>query len=238
MNGSLALISEFNEYFNKNYTFIDKNNLILFFPPATYFDRFSKIFNDYSNIFYGAQDCSLYNNSSRTGEISASIIKDIGCNFVILGHSERRDIFNETNKIVFDKAQQAIDNNLKLIICIGENQKQKNELKTQEILDNQIKFSLPLCCNPNNTIIAYEPVWAIGSGKTPTLQEIEDINMFIKSVLRSKFNDTLENDFKILYGGSVNSGNISNILDSRIIDGVLVGGASLNVSDFGKILKF
>ena len=236
MNGSLSLIDEFEKYFKASYKH-NISNAIIIFPPAPYFQQFSQILKNYQNIYFGSQNCSEFDNSARTGEISASIINDIGCEFVILGHSERRSLFNEDNSIISKKINIAIKNKLKVILCIGENQEQKDNSDTFKIIEEQIITSSSKECNPENTIIAYEPVWSIGSGKTPSIKEIEEINKFIQEKLKLKFN-IQTSKFKIIYGGSVNIKNFSNILQSNLIDGVLIGGSSLNIKDFIKISNF
>ena len=238
MNGSLSLIDDFKRFFIKDYEDINKDVAIIICPPATYLYKFNKIIKNYSNIFIGAQDCSNKKNSARTGDISASILNDIGCEYVIIGHSERRNYYNESNTLIFEKINCALQNNLKIIFCIGENEDEKNKLKTFEVIEYQIKNSLSSACTPLNTIIAYEPVWAIGSGKTPKIDEIENINDFIQKNLKSKYKDYFSDNYKIIYGGSVNVNNCKDILSSKKIDGVLVGGSSLIVDDFSKILHF
>ena len=236
MNGSMALINEFNDYFINNIEKIDKSNAIIFFPPAPYFSSLNKIIKDYQHIYLGAQDCSAYKNSARTGDISASMINELGSNFVLVGHSERRVLYNETDELVSKKIKRAIEENLNVILCIGENEDEKNKNITKKKLEQQIFYSINERCNPSNTIIAYEPVWSIGSGSLPEVSEIEEINLFIQNTVKDKLKN--EDNFKILYGGSVNSKNISNILKSQLIDGVLVGGASLKSKEFIEIVNF
>ena len=238
MNGSLSLIDDFVRYFSKYYDKINSNIAIIICPPAAYLYKLNEAIKNYTNIFIGAQDCSNKKNSSRTGDISASILKDIGCDYVILGHSERRDFYNENNNLILEKINCALEQNLKIILCIGENESQKNNLKTFEIIEYQIENSLSSSCSPLNTIIAYEPVWAIGSGITPKVDEIENINNFIQKKLKLKFKNNFNDNFKIIYGGSVNPNNSKNLLFSKKIDGVLIGGCSLIVKDFSKIINF
>ena len=238
MNGSLSLIDEFKRFFTKNYENLNNDIAVIICPPATYLYKFNEDIKNYNNIFIGAQDCSNKENSARTGDISASILKDIGCEYVIIGHSERRNHYNEDSDLIFEKIDCALKNNLKIIFCIGENEDEKEKLKTFEIIENQIKNIFSSACTPLNTIIAYEPIWAIGSGKTPKVDEIETINDFIKKKLKSKYNDNFSNNYKIIYGGSVNTNNYKEILLSKKIDGVLVGGSSLIIDDFSKIVNF
>ncbi len=236
MNGSMSLINEFNDYFINNIEKINQSNALIFFPPAPYFSSLNNVIRNYHHIYLGAQDCSAYKNSARTGDISASMINELGSHFVLLGHSERRRLFNETNELVSKKIKIALEENLKVMLCIGENEDEKNNNMTKKILKDQIFYSINENCNPLNTIIAYEPVWSIGSGLIPEVSEIEEINFFIQNTVKEKLK--IKDNFKILYGGSVNSKNISNILKSQLIDGVLVGGASLNSKEFIEIINF
>ena len=160
------------------------------------------------------------------------MLNDIGCQFCLVGHSERRTIFNETNNEVSIKATNSLKNNICPIICVGETLQQKKDNQTKEILSKQISESMNDDSNNDNTIIAYEPVWAIGSGITPSLDEIDEIHNFIKNEIRGYEN------YKILYGGSVKSANSNEILNLDSVDGLLIGGASLNVDEFNKILSF
>ena len=217
---------------------VKEDKAIIIFPPYTYIDQSISNFKEFSNIFIGAQDCSPKNNSSRTGDISTSILKDIGCEFVIIGHSERRNIFFESETIIHDKISRALEQNLKIIYCVGENEAQKNNSETFAIIKQQIQSCLNKLCSPENTIIAYEPIWAIGTGKYPDLKEIEEVNDFIHKTLKNKFNHQYYEKFKILYGGSVNETNSNKILSSKNIDGVLVGNASLKIEIFDKIINF
>lgn len=238
MNGSLSLIDDFKRFFKNNYESINKEIAIIICPPATHLYKFNEVIKNYNNIFIGAQDCSNKKNSATTGDISASILKDIGCEYVIIGHSERRNYYNEDNNLIFEKINCALDKNLKIIFCIGESEEEKNKSKTFEVIEYQIENILSSPCTPLNTVIAYEPVWAIGSGKIPKIDEIIDINNFIQKKLKSKFNDDFLYNYKIIYGGSVNTNNCKDILLSNNIDGVLIGGSSLIVDDFSKIVNF
>jgi triosephosphate isomerase len=179
----------------------------------------------------GGQNCSRFLEGAYTGDVSASMLYDIGCQFCIVGHSERRTIFNETNNEISLKATNSLKNNIHPIICVGETLQQKKDKQTKEILSKQISESINEDSNNNNTIIAYEPIWAIGSGLIPSLDEIDEIHNFIKNEIQGYEN------YKILYGGSVKSANSKKILNLDNVDGLLIGGASLNVDEFKKILS-
>ncbi len=212
---------------------------IIIFPS---FLIISEVYNIYKNskVSIGAQDCSMYNNGAFTGQVSAKMIKDAGCKYVIIGHSERRSLCNETSSIVSQKAVKAISAGLKVIICIGENTKDREKGDYLFVLEEQLKQSLPdisIDSNllSNNIIIAYEPVWAIGTGNTASKKDIEEVHKFIKEIINTNYQFNF--DLPILYGGSVNSKNSSEIFKINNVGGVLVGGASLRSDEFLKIIK-
>ena len=191
-------------------------------------DRFKK-----SKIKIGAQDTHEESSGAYTGCISSDMIKDIGAEFVIIGHSERRQYFHEDIKLLSKKILAAHDANLKVIFCIGE---LKSEIKNRvSVLRKQLK-SLPDNLDPKKLIIAYEPVWAIGTGLTPTLKQIDQIHASIRTILKS--NPRFSKNVSILYGGSVNAKNASEILSLDNVDGALVGGASLKIKEFCKIIDY
>ena len=239
MNGSLDLVGKYKRYLYNKKNFIKHDKSLIICPPYPYIPLLTEISKNYKNVFTGAQNCSSEVLTSRTGDISASIIKNVGSSFVILGHSERRSIYNEANKIISKKIDIALKAKLITIVCIGETLEEKKYKKTKYVIRNQLEKSLINLCNPENTIIAYEPVWAIGSGKIPSLNEIENINNYIHKILESKFSIKRKSKkFKILYGGSVNSKNSKILLESKLIDGVLLGGSSLNIVELHKIINF
>jgi triosephosphate isomerase len=218
-------------YFNKiNSNDIKPGVCGIISPPLVYIQNCSLHLKS-SSLFLGAQDCSLYNKGAYTGENSASMLKDNNCQFCIVGHSERRQIFGETSKDVKKKAENLINQGINPIICVGETLAEKNAGSTKNILYEQLSNSLPEKSSSNSIIIAYEPIWAIGSGLVPSLEEINDIHSYIKSDI-NKFKN-----YKILYGGSVKSSNVKEILNLENVDGVLVGGASLDPIEFTKILN-
>ena len=183
------------------------------------------------DFYLGAQDCSCFEEGAYTGEISAKMLNEVGVNFCIVGHSERRQYFSESNEIVKLKSIRLIENNIIPIICIGETLDEKNNNKTQNVLKNQLEESVPESSNQFNTIIAYEPIWAIGTGLTPSLEEIENAHRYIKNLSKKLFN------FKIIYGGSVNSKNSKLISKIDIVNGALIGGASLKINEFNQIIS-
>ena len=223
LNGSLSFIKSYLTNI-KLFKKPNSTSCVIICPPLSFVNNIKS-----EGLLIGAQDCSIYKEGSYTGENSAKMLKDIGCSFCIVGHSERRSLFNENNEIILQKTENCIREDLIPILCIGETLEQKKENLTKDILLNQINQCIPDKTNKNNLIIAYEPIWAIGTGYTPTLEEISNIHNFIKNNLPTKH-------YKILYGGSVKSSNSKNILKLNEVDGVLVGGASINLNEFNKII--
>lgn len=196
-------------------------------PPFPYLSTAVK---QVATIAVGGQDCSFYNNGAYTGDVSASMLNDIGCTYVILGHSERRQYFHETDEGVATKAANAHAAGLITIICVGETEAEREQGRQESVVAEQLKGSLPKGWTAENTVIAYEPVWAIGTGKTATAQDIAAMHAFIRTQLGS---DTT----RILYGGSMKPGNAAEILATPNVDGGLIGGASLKAEDFLSIAK-
>ncbi len=187
-----------------------------------------------SSILLGAQDCHDKEKGAYTGDVSPLMLHDIGCDSVILGHSERRQYHQEKDELIHEKAQTVISVGLVPMICIGETDEENKKGLTEEILSRQIKNSIPNGLTGQGFVLAYEPVWAIGTGRTPTLEEIAKVHSFIRKELGSKSESA--GDIRILYGGSVNGDNASEILHCKNVDGVLVGGASLKAEEFNKIV--
>tara|TARA_B100001027_G_scaffold164088_1_gene116366 strand:+ start:369 stop:974 length:606 start_codon:yes stop_codon:yes gene_type:complete len=186
-----------------------------------------------SNIKIGAQDCHSHSKYGPfTGAVSSKMIKDLGCEFVIIGHSETRTINN--NKNINLKIQSALNEKLNVILCIGEKLIEKKNNKTKSVLKKQLLEGLNNINNLNNIIIAYEPIWSIGSGIIPTQNDLTKNVKFIKDTLKISKNNTKS---KILYGGSVNPKNIKNLMRINNIDGFLIGGASTNEKIFIDIMK-
>jgi triosephosphate isomerase len=184
-------------------------------------------------IKIGSQNIDLEQSGERTGEISASMIKDLGCSFSIIGHSERRLLFQETNQMIGQKLIQANNNSIIPILCIGESAEENQSNNTHNVLEQQIVEALGNANKLSSLIIAYEPVWAIGSGKTPNPEQINSIHEMIKDVVQSRFPKIgLES---VLYGGSVNIENATSLFDQMNVDGALIGGASLDGREFALI---
>ena len=207
---------------------INKGRLI-YCPPFTLLSSFLKKFQN-CLIDIGAQNCHESNDyGPHTGFINSKMLKNVGANYVIIGHSENREK-GETDKIINQKIQSAIKAKLKIIFCIGETLKQKKNGKTKSVLRKQIKYGLNKISKKTNLFIAYEPVWSIGTGKIPKMKDLEQTVKFIKSNFKEK-------KPKILYGGSVNPNNIKYLKTIKELDGFLIGGASQNSKKFIDIVK-
>jgi triosephosphate isomerase (TIM) len=199
-----------------------------------------------TNIKLGAQNCSYAESGAYTGEVSVDMLKDAGCDYVILGHSERRVLFGETDEVINKKAKLAISKGLKVVFCVGEVLEERENEKTFEVIKKQIINGLQ-DLDLNNIIIAYEPVWAIGTGKTASPEQAEEVHSFIRNLIATEFSSNccscccssknFADDMIILYGGSVNPSTIQGLMDCKNVDGGLVGGASLKVKDFSEIVK-
>ena len=201
-------------------------------PPSIYIDHIKAVLAGHE-IKIGSQNIDLEQSGARTGEISASMIKDLGCSFSIIGHSERRLLFQETNQMIGQKLIQANNNSIIPILCIGESAEENQSNNTHNVLEQQIVEALGNANKLSSLIIAYEPVWAIGSGKTPNPEQINSIHEMIKDVVQSRFPKIgLES---VLYGGSVNIENATSLFDQMNVDGALIGGASLDGREFALI---
>ena len=223
LNGDIQFIKE---YYQK--LIPSNNNCVVVCPPNIFLNQLK---TNHSTLFSGAQDVSIYNEGAYTGEISAAMLNDNNIKFCIVGHSERRQHFNESNKAVNLKSINLIKNKIIPVVCIGETLEEKEKKITKEVLLNQINESIPAISNNQNTIIAYEPIWAIGTGLTPTLDDINEVHSYIRNI------DKKFNKFKILYGGSVKSSNSADINQIKNVDGCLIGGASLKVNEFNTIIS-
>jgi triosephosphate isomerase len=209
---------------------------IMVCPPATLLAQARWALTG-SDILLGAQDCHPLPSGAHTGDLSAEMLADAGALAVIVGHSERRKDHGETDALVNAKARAAFRARLTAIICVGETEEQRDQGKTLDIVRRQIEGSVPEGAQGSNTVIAYEPVWAIGSGLTPTPADIAEVHGFIRSELGRLLGKAEIGLVRILYGGSVKPANASELLFVPDVDGALVGGASLTASDFYAILS-
>ena len=189
------------------------------------------------NIFSGGQNCHIETSGAFTGDVSAEMIKDAGASYVIVGHSERRVNYNENNNLIKSKAQAALNEGLKTIVCIGETLTERETGVTLDIIKKQLLESLPQEITGETIIIAYEPVWAIGTGLTPSIEQITEVHDFIRSELENNFGQLVGQSINILYGGSMNAKNVGEISAIENVDGGLVGGASLKADSFIPIIN-
>ena len=206
-------------------------------PPFTSLQKGSSLVEQ-TEVLLGAQNMSAEPSGAFTGEISAEMLRDLYVNFVILGHSERRQYFGETNKSINLKVLAAVQNNLKPIYCIGETLEERENGKTLEVVKTQVKEGLanfPLS-EVDNLVLAYEPVWAIGTGKTATDEMAQEVHAYVRGLLVDLFGDAAGSGVRILYGGSMKPENASGLLSQPDVDGGLIGGASLNAKSFCAIV--
>jgi len=232
MNGTLAGLDELSSIAAAH---TDPKVDILICPPATLIMQAASLTAD-TPLDIGAQDCHSEASGAHTGDISAPMAADAGATSVIVGHSERRENHNESDDLVRAKAKAAHDAGLSAVICIGETLAERESGDTLVIVADQLKGSTPDEATPANTVIAYEPVWAIGTGKVPSLDQIREVHDFIRKSLIDRFGDAAQ-DIRILYGGSVKPGNAPEIFEVSNVDGALVGGASLKEGDFSPIIN-
>jgi triosephosphate isomerase (TIM) len=192
-----------------------------------------------TEIMYGAQNIHNKDDGAFTGEISASMLNAIGCEYVILGHSERRQYFNETNHLINFKVLKALEKGVKPILCVGETLEQREQGIEKKVVDEQITLCLKDVCamDTENLVIAYEPVWAIGTGKTASPEQAEEMHVEIRKSLENLYNATVAGRTRILYGGSMNDKNAKELLSMKNIDGGLIGGASLKADSFITIIE-
>jgi len=206
---------------------------VLIGTPATLISRAVATAGD--SIAIGGQDCHANASGAHTGDISAAMLADAGASHVITGHSERRVDHGETDTIVAAKSEAAYANDLTAVICIGESLAEREAGKTLDVVGTQLAGSTPAGATGANTVIAYEPVWAIGTGKVPTLEQIAEVHDFMRSQLVERFGEN-GNAFRLLYGGSVKPSNANEIFAVSNVDGALVGGASLKANGFNAII--
>ncbi len=207
-------------------------------PPFTSLSEANSLLKK-SIIKLGAQNMYFEENGAFTGEISASMLKNTGCEYVILGHSERRTIFGETDQVINKKIKKALQSNLLPIFCVGESLQERESEVTNDIIKRQITEGLKNISSAEmqKIIIAYEPVWAIGTGKTASPQQAEDVHAFIRGLVKSLYSNEIAEELVIQYGGSVKPDNAKELLSQKDIDGALVGGACLKSESFIEIIK-
>jgi triosephosphate isomerase len=209
---------------------------IVICPPYTLLRDFAEKIPG-TGIKIGAQNCHDELEGAYTGSISTKMLRDMNCSYVIVGHSERRTTRNEGSELVNKKAKACHSQGLKSIICVGETIYEKDNDLAKIVIREQVLHSIPKTANAENTIIAYEPIWAIGTGKTPTLEEIDKMHGYINEVIKSEMKQFDNNEPRVVYGGSISSSNSKSILSCEHVDGLLVGKASLDINEFWKIIE-
>jgi len=208
-------------------------------PPFTALSEVSKAILETKNIRLGAQNMSENNVGAFTGEIAAVMLKEFSVRYVILGHSERRQYQKESDALIAKKAAAVHAASLKPIVCVGETLAEREANQTEQVLDTQVRGSLAGLTKEQmaETVVAYEPVWAIGTGKTATTQQAQDAHAFIRGVIAKMFDDSVAKKVRIQYGGSVKPSNARELMSQPDVDGALVGGASLEARSFADIIK-
>jgi triosephosphate isomerase len=189
-----------------------------------------------TNIRLAAQDVYWEEEGAYTGEVSSRMLLDAGCQYVIIGHSERRHYFNEDDVTVNRKIRAAKEAGLGIIFCVGESLKEREANKTFDVIKKEVEAGL-VEVSPENLVVAYEPIWAIGTGKTATVEQAQEIHAYIRKILYNLFGNNSD-EIRIIYGGSVTKDNVDALLSSRDINGALVGGASLTPESFSRIVHF
>lgn len=205
-------------------------------PPFTLLGAVKKCLRG-TKIALGAQDVHFAEKGAHTGDISPLMLTDLGCSYVIIGHSERRVDHFESNELIKQKAVAAHKAGLKTVICIGETGAERDAGKTIKVCQDEIFGSVPEDATAQDTVIAYEPIWAIGTGKTPTAADVEDVHAAVRAALAKKLGKATANKMRILYGGSVKPNNAAELLNLPDVDGALIGGASLKADDFVAIAR-
>lgn len=233
LTGTVNLISGI-----KNGLDVASDVQVIVCPPFTSLETAVEMAKD-SPIKVGAQNMFYEDSGAYTGEISAKMLKSVGCEYVILGHSERRAIFGESNEWINKKIHKALSEELNVIFCVGETLEERESGTMENVLKTQITEGLKNITEEQikNVIIAYEPVWAIGTGKTATPQQADDAHKFIRNLITELYNENTAENLTIQYGGSVKPNNAAELLSQPNIDGALVGGAALKADSFIEIIK-
>ena len=229
MNGLRAAMAEFEAMVAGAPSVAAKADLLVC-PPATLVAAFAEKARG-TAVAVGAQDCHPKPSGAHTGDISAEMLADAGAKAIIVGHSERRADHGESDQLVRQKTEAVWRAGLVAVVCIGESEEQRNAGQTLDILRGQLSLSLPDASTANNLVVAYEPIWAIGTGRTPTAADVEQIHKFIRDLLTERFKGE-GSKMRILYGGSVKPSNAAELMAIANVDGALVGGASLKAADF------
>lgn len=209
----------------------------IFFPPFPFLKNVAELTSPRSDFFVGAQNCSEHARGAFTGEVSATMLQSIGCNYVLVGHSERRAYFNETGEQLVLKIKQALDHHLRVIFCFGEQLAERKSGKHFETVKKQLEEVLTHFSEAQVKVLvlAYEPVWAIGTGETASPEQAQEMHAYIRTCISDMFSKDTAQSLPVLYGGSCNAENARDLFSCADVDGGLIGGASLKAEDFCKI---
>lgn len=239
MNKTVEEVIDYAENLIKRTKSVKSSVEILIAPPFTSLYKLNEIFKN-TNVKLGSQNCHYEKKGAFTGEISPNMLKELGVEYIILGHSERRHVFGESNELINKKVNAVLNAKLKPILCIGEKEEEREAGITNCINELQLKTCLKGISDNQveNLTIAYEPVWAIGTGKTASPEDAQNAHSYIRDVLANLFGNLKAENIRILYGGSVKAENIKELMAQKDIDGALVGGASLKFDSFERIIKF
>jgi triosephosphate isomerase (TIM) len=218
---------------------LKENHIAVFAVPYPYLEMAIDTVQHKKNYFIAAQNCSDKKSGAYTGEVSAEMLKSLELDYCIVGHSERREYFGESNQMLAEKVNLCLANGITPIFCCGEALQIREQNKQNGFVENQLKESLFHLSKEEllKIVIAYEPIWAIGTGKTASTEQAQEMHAYIRSVLKNQYGDSIAEQISILYGGSVKAGNAREIFASKDVDGGLVGGASLLASEFLEIIK-
>lgn len=211
----------------------------IIFPPFPFLKNVADVLEKEKAFFVGAQNCSEHIKGAYTGEVSAGMLNSVGCKFVLVGHSERRTFFKETDGQLISKIEHALNNNLKVIFCFGEQLQERKNGKHFETIKQQLENVLKSFSETqlDKIYLAYEPVWAIGTGETATPQQAQEMHAYIRKIIDHLFSTSAAEKICILYGGSCNAQNAHELFSCADVDGGLIGGASLKADDFCKIIS-
>ncbi|MBA3665235.1 MAG: triose-phosphate isomerase [Bacteroidetes bacterium] len=211
----------------------------IFFPPFPFLKTASDVTSNSAEFFTGAQNCSEHDKGAYTGEVSASMIASVGCKYVLVGHSERRTFFKETNGQIVSKIQQVLQNKLIPVFCFGEQLAERKSNKHFETVTAQLTEVLKCftAAQVTHFVLAYEPVWAIGTGETASPEQAQEMHAHVRGCLSEVFDSSLASQIPLLYGGSCNAQNAKDLFACKDVDGGLIGGASLKAEDFCKIIN-
>ncbi len=236
MNGTLESVHALVEGIKSGLDTVTDTEVVVC-PPFVYLETVSRLISG-TSVVLGAQNVAKEDPGAFTGEIAAPMLKDFGCQYVIVGHSERRNLYGETDSLVADKFERALQEGLKPILCVGELLEEREAGKEREVVARQVNAVIEKVgiAGVGKGVIAYEPVWAIGTGKTASPEQAQEAHAFIREQMASH-DGTVAESTRILYGGSVNAGNIDGLVAAPDIDGGLIGGASLKPQDFLAICR-